>query len=303
MSATFSVSGNTFKDDEAMLEAMKINPSRVKRVIYDTKKNFKVFHIDEDDGEFVMTGPPDYTPKFEKFITDICRMYKIISNEILEEVISELKNNRVNPLLKAMWNLDDEKLKKNMMKTGIDVCDMLDKIPAMSLQQFKDGCPILYKLNRTINDFIADNMVIFKEAFELLLVNDISKVDKKMVKLLTEKINDKDPAGRIGKKFLTKIYNFGYQYVAKWEYIIHAEFIGRINAMKECITMEIVEEEKVITKSKSQLKKEKVREANKRREQEKADKIKRQEKEAKYLEKKRKEAEKKRIAVCRAKRK
>ena len=67
-------------------------------------------------------------------------------------------------------------------------------------------------------------------------------------------------------------------------------------------SIELVEE-KVVTKSKSQLKKEKAREANKRREQEKADKIKRQEKEAKYLETKRKEAERKRIAVCRAKRK
>ena len=67
-------------------------------------------------------------------------------------------------------------------------------------------------------------------------------------------------------------------------------------------SIEVVEE-KVATKSKSQLKKEKAREANKRRAQEKADKIKRQEKEAKYLEQKRKEAERKRIAVCRAKRK
>ena len=67
-------------------------------------------------------------------------------------------------------------------------------------------------------------------------------------------------------------------------------------------SIELVEE-KVVTKSKSQLKKEKVREANRRREQEKADKIKRQEKEAKHLEQKRKEAERKRIAVCRAKRK
>ena len=133
-------------------------------------------------------------------------------------------------------------------------------------------------------------------------LTELITAGKDLVKLII-KLNNEDPTYASGKKCLTKIHKYIHQYITKWEYIIHTEFLGRMNAMKECIKMEIVEEEKVATKSKSQLKKEKAREANKRRAQEKVEKIKRQEKEAKYLEKKRKEAEKKRIAVCRAKRK
>ena len=305
MSATVAVSTNTFKDDETMLSALKINPSRAKRVINDTKKNFKVFHIDEDDGEFVMTGPPDYTPKFEKHIQDICRNLKSITNDNLNEAIDELKGNRINPMLKelAKSKAVNDPFRENLCQKGIELCSMMNKIPQMSLQAYKDGCPILYKINRTINDFVADNMVIIKEGFDIQYeVNDIITAGKDLVKLII-KLNNEDPTYASGKKCLTKIHKYIHQYITKWEYIIHTEFLGRMNAMKECIKMEIVEEEKVATKSKSQLKKEKAREANKRRAQEKVEKIKRQEKEAKYLEQKRKEAEKKRIAVCRAKRK
>ena len=93
------------------------------------------------------------------------------------------------------------------------------------------------------------------------------------------------------------------EYHKKHEYILQAEYNFKIRNLIEVSKMELVEEEKAVTKSKSQLKKERVREANKRREQEKIEKKKREEKEAKYLEQKRKEAERKRIAVCRAKRK
>jgi hypothetical protein len=176
-------------------------------------------------------------------------------------------------------------------------------IPKLTQKEFDDSeCPIVIKMNKWVDDFVVDVWEIIKkdlmlnfkhhEDGNLSIDADTKKIEEFcMTYIQSEKDGKWDPMA-----------DLIHDYIHKHEEIC----IGKImEQTKKVVALldynDVVVEEKVVPKSKSQLKKEKAREANKRRAQEKADKLKRQEKEAKYLEQKRKEAEKKRIAVCRAK--
>ena len=175
-------------------------------------------------------------------------------------------------------------------------------IPPINVDMIKGEyvCPIVFNINKLVFEWQTEIIHIVKERFDEMYDDKdtywcVTEKDKEITKFCANWIKE----GK-AKKLL---WNYLDEYHQKHEYILQAEYNFKILNLIEVSKMELVEEEKVVTKSKSQLKKEKVREANKRREQEKADKKKREEKEAKYLEQKRKEAERKRIAVCRAKRK
>jgi hypothetical protein len=176
-------------------------------------------------------------------------------------------------------------------------------IPSLTLKDFESyECPIVRKMSRWVDEFVLDVSEIIKKD---LALNYIEKEDGELtvnanVKKIKEFCLTYIEGEKNGK--YDPMADYIHEYIHKQEEICVKQFkrdYERLTAVMED-TYDVVEE-KVVSKSKSQLKKEKAREANKRRDQEKAEKIKRQEKEAKYLEQKHKEAEKKRIAVCRAK--
>jgi hypothetical protein len=159
-------------------------------------------------------------------------------------------------------------------------------------------CPIVRNMSKWVDDFVVDVREFIKKD---LMLNFIARENGELhINANVKKIKDfcltyiqSEMEGKY-----EPMADLIHEYIYKHESIVDVRRQAMADLMRN---NDVVVEEKVVPKSKSQLKKEKAREANKRREQEKADKLKRQEKEAKYLEQKRKEAEKKRIAVCRAK--
>tara|TARA_R110002153_G_scaffold209212_1_gene361712 strand:- start:74 stop:874 length:801 start_codon:yes stop_codon:yes gene_type:complete len=164
-------------------------------------------------------------------------------------------------------------------------------------------CPIVRKMGVWCDEFVFDNSVIIKKD---LALNFVPRENGELtVNANVKKIKDfclTYIQGEMEGKY-KPMGGYIADYIHKHEDICLTKMEESKERFAALFEHKDVVEEKVAPKSKSQLKKEKAREANKRREQEKKDKQKRQEKEAKYLEQKRKEAEKKRIAVCRAKRK
>ena len=227
-----------------------------------------------------------------QFIRGYAMCYSVCMKKLIGEDIIPVQHNmfRLGRIQKVEETLPDGDHKRAMIKYFQNYQFV---IPTLTPTEFDNSeCPIVKKMNLWVEDFVEDVWGVIEDDLMFNYECLQTKVDKIKDFCLTYIEGEKD-----GK--YVAMSDYIHEYIHKHEGICATQ-MGRIDAL---FKHKDIVEEKVVPKSKSQLKKEKTREANKRREQEKADKIKRQEKEAKYLEQKRKEAEKKRIAVCRAKRK
>ena len=226
-------------------------------------------------------------------------MRRFICEDIIPKATEKFRLERIKTFEKEV-----EGSVKHKQKMIDDFKKFQDVVPSLNLVDFETGeCPIVRKMSLWVDEFVVDVSGIIKKD---LALNFIEKENGELtVNANVKKIKEFCSTYILGEfdgKY-QPMWDYIHDYIQKQEGIILAMMEENTKAVSTLFKHKDIVEEKVVTKSKSQLKKEKAREANKRREQEKADKIKRQEKEAKYLEQKRKEAERKRIAVCRAKRK
>jgi len=238
------------------------------------------------------------TQLYHSYVTaySVC-MKKLIGQDIIPAQHEVFRLGRIE---KVRETLPDGDHKQAMIKYFQNYQFM---IPTLTQKDFDNSeCPIVKKMNLWVEEFVVDVCEFILKDFKINLqvtdgkLNINAKVQKIKDFCLTYIEGEKD-----GK--YDPMSDYIHEYIHKHEGICAAQFRDNHERLSALFKHKDVVEEKVVPKSKSQLKKEKAREANKRREQEKKEKQKRQEKEAKYLEQKRKEAEKKRIAVCRAKRK
>ena len=267
-------------------------------LLVDKKRDIEIGRVVTDDGmdEFTMSGDKAYCSAFAQNLEVFNQAFKTIINSVLAEIVEADYNFKM-----SSENLQrfSEEQKITMKKIYNNVSKCIPQITANMV----DVCPIVFNINKMVFQYVCEIIHISKPRFDEMyddkdMVWCVTEKDKEITKFCRKWIK----YGKEGKNRQT-LAKYLEEYHKKHEYILQAEYNFKINNLIEVSKMELVEEEKAVTKSKSQLKKERVREANKRREQEKIEKKKREEKEAKYLEQKRKEAERKRIAVCRAKRK
>jgi len=236
---------------------------------------------------------------FNSYVT----MYSVTMKKMIGLTIIPYQHEmfRLARIKRCEEEISDEKEREHMIK-------YFEKyqfsIPTLDYTDFDDSeCSIVQQMNRWVEGFLEDVAGFIVKDFEM---NVDAKMDKLVITAKVPKIKDfcltYIQAEKDGK-FYESLVDCIHDYIHKHEEICMEKFCDSHERLTAVVQHIDVVEKKVVTKSKSQLKKEKAREANKRRDQEKIEKQKRQEKEAKYLEQKRKEAERKRIAVCRAKRK
>ena len=283
------------KSNSIISKVQTYRPTEI--LLVDKKRDIEIGRVVRDDGknEFTISGDEEYCSAFAQNMEVFNQAFKTMINSVLTDIVEAEYKSKMSS--ENLQRFSEEQ--KITMKKLYNVVKCIPKIT----EDMVDVCPIVFNINNMVFEWQTEVIHISKPRFDEMYD------DKDMVWCVTEK--DKDITkfcrkwikyGNEGKN-LKKLTNYLDQYHEKHRYILQAEYGFKIRNLIEVSKMELVEEEKVVTKSKSQLKKERVREANKRREQEKIEKKKREEKEAKYLEQKRKEAERKRIAVCRAKRK
>jgi len=223
----------------------------------------------------------------------------IMRRFICEDVIpTQHEMFRLGRIKRCEEEIEDVEYKQKMIKYFEKFRVSLPNLNHLDFDNSK--CPIVRKMSKWVDEFVIDVREIIKKD---LMLNFIVRENGELtvnanVKKIKEFCFTYIQSEKDGK--YDPMADYIHEYIHHHENIVHERRETMADLMRN---NDVIVEEKVVKKSKSQLKKEKAREANKRRDQEKADKIKRQEKEAKYLEQKRKEAEKKRIAVCRAKRK
>lgn len=243
------------------------------------------------------TYKEEYDKRFELYVSlyvesvillvDRCAL-ESTKKHLTDERTAEFPNTRISHVIK-------------------EVCDTtFSKIPPLDADMMSSNCLIIASLKRWVQRWCREFLPIIRKRFDTLCKEGGGfpiDIDMEQIHCFIKSTFKDAPED----------CNFGYLRMILEEYILTHEKIitddekKRENAESELVRDSLLKEgindapPASVPKSKSQLKKEKVREANRRREQEKADKKKRAEKEAKYLEQKRKEAERKRIAVCRAK--
>ena len=230
-----------------------------------------------------------------QFIRGYAMCYSVCMKELIGQDIIPVQHEmfRLNRIEKIRETLPDGEHKQEMIKYFQNYQFV---IPTLTPTEFDNSeCPIVKKMNLWVEDFIVDIWYVIENDLMFNYENLSIKVQKIKDFCLTYIEAEKD-----GK--YDPMSDYIHEYIHKHEGICASQCRAIYDVVDLFKDKDVVEK-KVVPKSKSQLKKEKAREANKRREQEKKEKQKRQEKEAKYLEQKRQEAEKKRIAVCRAKRK
>jgi len=230
-------------------------------------------------------------------------MYNITMRKVIGQIISyQHEKFREDSIKRCEEEISDEKEREQMIKY---FKDYRFSVPTLDYADFDNSeCSIIQKMKVWVEEFIADVECFIAKDFKM----NVDASNRYKLEIIAN-------VPKIKAFCLTYIQAETDKYEPMTTYIddfIHKHESTCLEQMCEChkcltevvkMNVDVKVEKKVVPKSKSQLKKEKAREANKRRDQEKAEKKKRQEKEAKYLEQKRKEAERKRIAVCRAKRK
>ena len=271
-------------------------------LLVDENRNVEIGRVVRYDGmdEFIMSGDQDYCSAFAQNIEVFNQAFKTIINSVLTDIVEADYKSKMSSENLQRFSEEQQRTMKKMYNVTAP-----KYIPQINVDMIKGEyvCPIVFNINKMVFEWQTEIIHIHKKRFDEMYDDKdmywcVTAKDKEITKFCREWM-------RFGNEGKNKklLWNYLNQYHRKHEYILQAEYNFKVFNLIEVSKMELVQEEKVVTKSKSQLKKEKVREANKRREQEKIEKKKREEKEAKYLEQKRKEAERKRIAVCRAKRK
>jgi hypothetical protein len=265
--------------------------------------NLSVKRLSEGSESMILSIGRGYNGEGSKLYNSYVFMYCITMKKVIGQIISyQHEQFRLDSIKKCEEEISNEKEREQMIKYFKDYRFSVPKLDYLDFDNSE--CSIVQKMNEWCEEFVLDNNNIIWKDFKMNV--DRTKPNKLVIIANVKKIKEFCLLYIEGEKDKYKpMTTYIDDFIHKHESMCLEKLCECHKSLVDVVKMNNVDivEEKVVPKSKSQLKKEKTREANKRRDQEKIEKQKRQEKEAKHLEQKRKEAERKRIAVCRAKRK